>query len=127
MADASSPTPVRAVCADALASLDSRGVGETAAAILRGTEDVDLVAACLRLLRPPATEAQREVVRRLCSAEDDVVRGQAVACMARIGRPEDMETAEPGHGGPLAVGGAQRGAGAGVPRRRRAGSGVTPC
>jgi HEAT repeat protein len=91
MADASSPAPVRAVCADALASLDSRGVGETAAAILRGTEDVDLVAACLRLLRPPATEAQREVVRRLCRAEDDVVRGQAVACLARIGRPEDME------------------------------------
>jgi hypothetical protein len=94
LADESLAPQLRAVCADALATLDYRAAGETALHVLRRERDVDLVAATLRLLRPPATEPQRELVRRLCDAEDDVVRGQAVACLARIGSPSDLERVE---------------------------------
>jgi hypothetical protein len=93
-ADESLAPQLRAVCADALAELDYRAAGETALHVLRRERDVDLVAATLRLLRPPATEPQREMVRRLCEVEDDVVRGQAVACLARIGAPSDLALVE---------------------------------
>jgi HEAT repeat protein len=55
---------------------------------------VDLLAACLRLLRGPASPAQLATVRRLCQAQDDVVRGQAVACLARLDEASDTEVLE---------------------------------
>ncbi|HEX6309295.1 MAG TPA: HEAT repeat domain-containing protein [Longimicrobiales bacterium] len=86
----------RAVCADALAELDYRDAGDVAALTLWEQEDVDLVAASLRLLRAPASALQLDVVRELCTVDDEVVRGQAMACLARIGDEADLvSTVEP--------------------------------
>lgn len=93
-ADRSTPASMRAVYADALSELDYREAGETAAAVLRDEYDVDLVASSLRLLRAPATSNQVDLVRDLCYSADDVVRGQAVACLARIGGDADLEVVE---------------------------------
>ncbi|HSJ25526.1 MAG TPA: hypothetical protein VK929_12690 [Longimicrobiales bacterium] len=97
------PAYARAVCADALADLLRDGVAtaasvataDLAATVLQREEDVDLLAASLRLLQAtpgptPRPASQREAVRRLCHAENDVVRGQAVACLARIGDEDDL-------------------------------------
>jgi HEAT repeat protein len=94
LADDSASPAVRAVCADALATLAYEGAGATAAAVLEVAQDVDLIAACLRLLRSPGTPEQRAIVRRLCQVEDDVVRGQAVACLARFGENADLAVVE---------------------------------
>jgi hypothetical protein len=103
LADTSAPATARAVCADALAALDYRAAGDTAASVLREQRErlgpdarsragaeVDLVACCLRLLRRPASDEQRQVVRELCDSPDEVVRGQAIACLARIGDRLDL-------------------------------------
>jgi HEAT repeat protein len=90
LADRSAAPAVRAVCADALAALDFRDAGDTAAVALLEERDIDLIASTLRLLRAPATPAQRAIVRQLCVAEDDVIRGQAVGCLARIGDEADL-------------------------------------
>lgn len=102
LADRARPAWARAAVADALAVLAGDGVGDTAAAVLREEaeavlreeRDVDLVAACLRLIRAPATPAQRQVVRDLCASPDDVIRGQAVSCLARIGEDADVDQLE---------------------------------
>jgi HEAT repeat protein len=80
----------RAVCADALAELEYRSAGDVALRVLVEEDNIDLVAASLRLLRAPAAAGQRHVVRQLCQAEDEVVRGQAVSCLARIGDDADL-------------------------------------
>lgn len=85
---------IRAICADALADLGYEDANETAVAALREETDVDLRAAALRLMRAPASERQRFVVRSLCAAEDPVVRAQAVACLARIGNDSDLGEVE---------------------------------
>jgi hypothetical protein len=90
LADEGASDQVRAVCADALAALEFAAAGDTAAAILQSPHDTDLHAAALRLLRAPATATQREVVRRLCTSRDEVLRTQAMACLARIGEGADM-------------------------------------
>lgn len=94
LADRTATPYVRAVCADALAALGFDGAADTAASVLSETKDIELLAATLRLMRARATPAQREVVRRLCSAENDVVRGQAVACLGRIGNASDRDLIE---------------------------------
>ena len=85
---------VRAVCADALAILEYERAGDVAAEVLADETDVDLLAATLRLLRAPGTAAQRAVVRRLCESPNEIVRGQAVACLGRIGEAADCALAE---------------------------------
>lgn len=94
LTDRATAPSIRAVYADALSELDYRAAGDTAAAVLREERDVDLVAASLRLLRAPATPDQVEIVRALCDSADDVVRGQAVACLARIGNAADLDLVE---------------------------------
>jgi hypothetical protein len=94
LADAAASPHVRAVCADALAALQYHRAGDTAAVVLREETDVDLLAAALRLLRTPVTAAQRATVRGLCDAGDEVVRGQAVACLARVGEEADLAVVE---------------------------------
>jgi hypothetical protein len=89
LADVNVDPAVRAVCADALAVLGADTADDTAVAVLDVGGDVDLLAACLRLLRGPASPAHLSTVRRLCQAQDDVVRGQAVACLARLGEASD--------------------------------------
>lgn len=94
LADRQATPHVRAVCADALAALEYERAGETAATVLAEETDVDLLAATLRLLRAPGTPAQRAVVRRLCADENEIVRGQAIACLGRIGEAQDLELME---------------------------------
>ena len=92
--DRSAAPRIRAVCADALADLSGIDANESAVAVLREETDVDLRAAALRLMRAPASERHRFVVRSLCAAEDPVVRAQAVACLARIGNDADLGEVE---------------------------------
>jgi HEAT repeat protein len=94
LADETLPARSRAVCADALAELDDAGSNDLAADLLRESGDVDLRAAALRLIRPPATDRHRYLVRSLCAAEDPVVRSQAVACLSRIGDDGDLAEVE---------------------------------
>jgi hypothetical protein len=92
--DPVTPSGVRAVCAEALAAMGQTIGRDTAVALLAGETDIDLLAATLRLLRPPASVAERQAVRALCASENVVVRGQAVACLARIGEDEDLLAVE---------------------------------
>jgi HEAT repeat protein len=80
----------RAVCADALAGLDYGDAADAATHVLLEEDDIDLVAASLRLLGAKSSEAQRDIVRDMCGLADEVVRGQAVACLARIGDDADL-------------------------------------
>jgi HEAT repeat protein len=93
-ADAKQPVRTRAVCADTLARLDYPETNATAIAVLGAESDVDLRASALRLIRRPASEAHRLIVRSLCVNEDPVVRAQAIACLARIGDHDDIEMLE---------------------------------
>jgi HEAT repeat protein len=93
-ADAKQPARTRAVCADTLARLDYPETNDTAIAVLDAETDVDLRAAALRLIRRPASDAHRTIIRSLCVAEDSVVRAQAIACLARIGDHADIEMLE---------------------------------
>jgi HEAT repeat protein len=107
LGDRSASSHVRAVCAEALAELDG-GPAAAAAdveAILRTETDVDLLAACLRLLRAPVSRQVVEVVRGLCDSPDDVIRGQAVGCLARVGEEQDLALLERslGDGSPWVV------------------------
>jgi HEAT repeat protein len=88
--DPAAPASVRAVCAEALAASGQTIGSDAAVAVLTGETDIDLVAATLRLLRAPASPVVREAVRALCVSENAVVRGQAVACLARIGEDGDL-------------------------------------
>jgi HEAT repeat protein len=81
---------IRAVLADALADLRYEGANETAIEALALETEIDLKAAALRVIRAPVSERQREIVRTLCGSDDAVVRAQAVACLARIARPDDV-------------------------------------
>jgi HEAT repeat protein len=82
------------VCADTLARLDYPETNDTAIAVLDAETDVDLRASALRLIRRPASDAHRTIIRSLCVAEDSVVRAQAIACLARIGDHADIEMLE---------------------------------
>lgn len=88
--DTTLPPHSRAVCADALAELDYGAAGDIATRVLEQEDDIDLVAASLRLLGTSPSTAQRRVVRQLCADADEVVRGQAVSCLARIGDDADL-------------------------------------
>jgi hypothetical protein len=85
---------LRAVFAEALSELEYPPANETALEVLAEETDLDLIAATLRLIAEPAGERLRAAVRPLCGAEDPVVRGQAIACMARIGTDADMREVE---------------------------------
>jgi HEAT repeat protein len=89
-ADLTLPAGSRAVCADALAELDYGEAADMATRVLLEEDDIDLVAASLRLLRAKSSAEQRAIVRDLCTVPDDIVRGQAVACLARIGDAADL-------------------------------------
>ena len=89
-ADRTLPPYSRAVCADALVRLDYGEASEAAGQVLLEDDDLDLVAASLRLLGMRSSPAQREIVRDMCRLSDEVVRGQAVACLARIGDEADL-------------------------------------
>jgi hypothetical protein len=89
-ADLTLPPYSRAVCADALAELDYGDATDIAVRVLLEENDIDLVAASLRLLGTSSTPEQRAVVRDLCGVLDEVVRGQAMACLARIGDEADL-------------------------------------
>jgi hypothetical protein len=93
-ADARVPSRIRAVCADALAEMDYDPVNDTALTVLRSEADVDLRASALRAIGGPVADRHRLLVRSLCDAEDQVVRAQAVACLARIGDAADMAELE---------------------------------
>jgi HEAT repeat protein len=88
--DTTLPPHSRAVCADALAELDYGAAADIATKVLEQEDDIDLVAASLRLLGTSPSTAQRRVVRQLCADADEVVRGQAVSCLARIGDDADL-------------------------------------
>lgn len=88
------PVYTRVVCGDALANLKYVGANEAAVEILEHETDVDLRAAALRVIRAPATDTQRMIVRSLCASEEAVLRAQAVACLARIGDPADADSLE---------------------------------
>ena len=89
-ADLTRPPYSRAVCADALAELDYGQAAGVAARVLLEENDTNLLAASLRLLGSGSTPEQRDVVRNLCRIQDEIVRGQAVACLARIGDDADL-------------------------------------
>jgi HEAT repeat protein len=89
-ADRTLPPYSRAVCADALVRLDYGEASEAAGQVLLEDDDLDLVAASLRLLGMRSSPAQREIVRDMCRLSDEVVRGQAVGCLARIGDEADL-------------------------------------
>jgi HEAT repeat protein len=93
-ADPDVPARIRAVCADALAEMDYEPVNDTALAVLREEADIDLRASALRGIRGPVADRHRYLVRSLCGAEDQVIRAQAVACLARIGDEADMTELE---------------------------------
>jgi hypothetical protein len=93
-ADRSLSPRIRSVCADALADMDYEPVNDTALAVLREEGDVDLRASALRVIRGPVSDHHRFLVRSLCAAEDQVIRAQAVACLARIGDSADMGVVE---------------------------------
>jgi len=96
LADRTLPAAVRVVCADALASLRYGDANEVALQVLVEESDLELRAATLRLFRGALTDEQREAVRALRSADDPILQGQAVACLARLGDARDhveLETA----------------------------------
>lgn len=93
-ADAGAPEWVRAACAAALVELRYTGANETALAVLTSAAEVDLKAAALRVLAQPLTDAQRALVRELCSAADPIIRAQAVTCLSRLGDAADVAELE---------------------------------
>jgi PAS domain-containing protein len=86
--------PIRVICADALAALSCLQCNETALELLRSESDVELRAAALRLLRGDVTDEQLEAVRALRLSPEPVLQGQAVACLARIGKANDLTDLE---------------------------------
>lgn len=90
VADTSVRPQIRAACAEALGELHYTGANDTALIVLQQEQDVDLVAAILRLVRSDAPRALTEKVRALCSSQDEVVRAQAVSCLSRIGDVADL-------------------------------------
>jgi HEAT repeat protein len=90
LADVSNAPRTRAVMAEALRIQGDFLAGDVAAAVVRTSEDRDLLASALRLLASVGRPEHSEVVRPLCDAEDPVVRAQALRALGPLGDDQDV-------------------------------------
>lgn len=90
LGDAERPPRVRAVAAEALAYLRDPAAGDLAAEVVSAAQDVDLLAAALRLLTRVGTSAHAEPVRKAAHSADERVRAGALRALGRIGEPIDV-------------------------------------
>jgi HEAT repeat protein len=87
--DPAGPPWVRAVCADALASLAFAPAAAVAAEVAAVEDEPVLLVSCLRLLSRVGHTEHRPAVERLLTFGDVGVRSQAVATLAHVGTRED--------------------------------------
>ena len=90
LADQSRSTDVRALAATALAYLHDLSAADIAADALAMTDDRELRASCLRLLRRVGRAEHRDPVLRLIESPDFVVRAAVASALGTIGSPDDM-------------------------------------
>lgn len=89
LADRSEPAWVRAVAADALATLRDLEAGDPAAVVVEGGEDPELLSAALRLLSVVGRPEHAQVVRARCASPDPTVRSAALTALGTLGEDED--------------------------------------
>ena len=82
---------VRTIAAEALRWMGDGGSSDEAARLLRESEDRELRAAVLRLLRRIGRSEHAEAVREFAGHEDEVLRLHALAALGRLGDASDLE------------------------------------
>lgn len=90
LADTSEPGPVRVVAANALRALHDLEAADVAAAVARTSNDRDLSAAALRLMRECGRAPHAAVARARARGDDDVVRAQAIGALRTLGDVHDV-------------------------------------
>ena len=91
LADRERPLRVRTLAATALKQLNVLEAADDAVEVLESENDRELLASALRLLSKVGRPEQAATVRKLCRAEDFVVRAHALTALARLGSSDDAE------------------------------------
>ena len=85
LADASAESRARAVAAEALRIQGDIGAGDIAAEVLKTSQDKEIVASTLRLLRGVGRPEHAAAVRMHAGSTDPAVRGQALHALGIVG------------------------------------------
>ncbi len=90
--DEKQPIKVRVVIADALNTKNDFAAADVAAEVLQKAQNMELVAACLRLLSNMGLPKHRDVVRQYINAENFILKAYAVDALGTVGSPSDIST-----------------------------------
>lgn len=96
LGDPGRPAWVRAVVAEALALLRDPEGSEVAARVLHGETDVELRAACLKVIGAAGVPHHLPLLRQLAADSHPAVRAAALAALGRIHGFEEMELLQEG-------------------------------
>ena len=92
LADGRQPPATRSVVADGLRLLRDPAAGEVAAAVLVATQDRELAAACLRMLKEVGTSAHIGIIGDLLASTDFVLRATAASAMGSLAGRDEITT-----------------------------------
>jgi hypothetical protein len=90
LADVRAEPRSRAVLADALQIQGDLAAGDVAAQTLKTTDDRELLAASLRLLRDVGRPEHADAVRALARSADPVIRAHALSALGAVGGESDV-------------------------------------
>ena len=90
LADADADPLARRVAADALYDLDDIASAEDAATAAASSDDIELVAACIRLLSRIGQPKHASVARRALASANPLLRLRAAEALGTIGGEEDL-------------------------------------
>ena len=82
---------VRSIAAEALHMINDFSSADIAAQVLESDKDRDLFATSLRLLKAFGQTKHIDQVRALCSADDEVIRAQALSALGSLGDLHETE------------------------------------